>query len=318
MFNDPMGDLAGPTNISRGSNVGGDYNSAPISLSNFGQGDPFWNNDGFLDDHSDIAQSGDPYALQAYALSHGGTNLYTAANPITNTAGSGSLTVALAAIYSNITPATGMDTYVNNSGQVVTVPRLGSTARSTVSVQGANNTWDFVDASVGAANQGGQTVGMGQYGTLNILQYSAYYDGKSMGVTINLGLNNTTGYENLRWVQTISTNYALRTDLKSPYFDRYPNSSLPFYPMFPNQHGFDFEFYDQPIRPAFDLNGGDDIYWRASLTLVGVTGNSYFPLFTINYGFTIQSGIYNQIPMSFSTPLPVTQTFSPSFPKNGP
>jgi hypothetical protein len=162
---------------------------------------------------------------------------------------------------------------------------------------------------------------MGAYGTLNILKYNAYLNGTNMGLVIKLGLNNTTGYKNLNWVQVVTTNSPLRNDLKSPYFDHMPNNPTPFYRIgsdlnnnLVNVYEFDFAFYDNPSRSML----GNDISWQATLTLVGVQNNSYTPLFTISYGFTIQGGIYHQIPMSYSTPIPVSQTFSPSFPKNGP
>jgi len=191
-------------------------------------------------------------------------------------------------------------------------------ASADVNINNSNLTFNVVNPP--------KTVSMGQYGSINILTYDGYYNNGNMGVTIKLGLNNTTGFRNLQWVQVITTNYPSRPELKSPYYDHLPNNFTPFYligsdyKLLLNRDGYDFEFFDQPWRAQLGLNNGDDIYWKASLSLVAWTSyTTYYKLFTIHYGFTITNGIYGKIPMSFSTP-PFFGPFSfnPISPRNGP
>lgn len=160
------------------------------------------------------------------------------------------------------------------------------------------------------ANQGG----------INVLNYQQVSSDGNMGVYIKLALNNYTGYKNLNWVQRITTNDPLRSDLKSPYIDHYPSNHTPYYLIGSDlsrlikQDGYDFEFIDEPVRNINDLNG-KDIYWDATLTLVGInSNNSYTPIISINYGFTITNGQIFATPMSFSYPIPVTTTWNPVFP----
>ena len=134
-----------------------------------------------------------------------------------------------------------------------------------------------------------------------------------MGLTVQLGYKNTSGYKNVSWIQNISEN---SNGVRSIYND--PSShddDLPFYwtnkelANYTNVCGFNLVFNDSPYRPLYSINDN----WSATLSLAGVLGYTYFPLFNINYGFTINNGQLSIGPVTISPPVNQSIPFNPNF-----
>ena len=114
----------------------------------------------------------------------------------------------------------------------------------------------------------------------------------SKGLFISLCYNSSDNNSDLRWIQTVKTNYrdvaGCKIGQDVEYLDTdSENRTNPFYFSEEQQKEFtsygdcSYGFVDNPKRAS----NAFDIYWKGELTLVQQTDIGYEPIFTIDYGF---------------------------------
>jgi hypothetical protein len=64
-----------------------------------------------------------------------------------------------------------------------------------------------------------------------------------------------------------------------------------------NEQGYSAVFIDWPHRAQ-----NSSVTWKAELTLVGFIHGAYVPLFTLAYGFNIESGRVTLLPLESASP----------------
>jgi len=150
------------------------------------------------------------------------------------------------------------------------------------------------------------------------------YEEIEYGVHIVLGAmtqGRSPNYPEYRWVQTVTTN-AIQPQAKGfaqpdvPFNDpQPPDDNKPYFwtdrelPEHQHQYGYDLVFEDRPARaPSNYPKIRGNIYWKASLDLVGVSpagSVTHSPIVHITYGFTVrQDGTQTEDDLQITRVLP--------------